>query len=118
MRAKRLGRGLTQLAVSQILGVDECTVTNWEKNHSKPMLHLLPKVIEFLGYNPMTNERKTLGEKLLQYRKSCGITQKELAKQIGIDPTTLSRVERKIGKYLPPTAEKMSKFLAESTCIQ
>ncbi|MBI3585519.1 MAG: helix-turn-helix transcriptional regulator [Ignavibacteriales bacterium] len=39
---------MTQLAVSQILGVDECTITNWEKNHSNPMLHLLPKVIEFL----------------------------------------------------------------------
>ncbi|MBI3585518.1 MAG: helix-turn-helix transcriptional regulator [Ignavibacteriales bacterium] len=54
---------------------------------------------------------------MIQYRKSHGITQKELARQIGVDPTTLSRLERKIGKYLPPTAEKMSKFLAESTCI-
>jgi len=37
----------------------------------------------------------TIGEKLLRYRKSRGMTQKQLAKQIGIDPMTLSRLERK-----------------------
>ena len=77
--------GLFQKDVALILGVDESSVTNWEKNRTKPMLHLFPKIIEFLGYDPMPTETKTLGDMLLRYRKSRGVTQKELAMKIEID---------------------------------
>ncbi|MBI3586592.1 MAG: helix-turn-helix transcriptional regulator, partial [Ignavibacteriales bacterium] len=83
--AKRLELRLLQKEVASKLGVDEMTVCNWEKNHSSPMLHLLAKIIDLLGYDPKTSEAKTLGEKVLQYRKSHGITQKELARRIGVD---------------------------------
>ncbi|MBI3587257.1 MAG: helix-turn-helix transcriptional regulator [Ignavibacteriales bacterium] len=102
---------MTQLTASQILGVDEMTLCNWENKRSNPMLHLLPKLIEFLGYDPMIVKTKTVGERILQYRKSRGITQKELARQIGIDPPTLSRLGREKKGVFPHILEKVSSFL-------
>ena len=75
------------------------------------MLWLMPNIIEFLSYDPTTGEANTLGEKLLQYRKNRGVTQKDLAKQIGIDPTTLSRLERKQGRQNPSVLQKATRFV-------
>jgi len=36
-----------------------------------------------------------LGEKLRAYRKLNGITQEELARRLGVDPTTLARWEKR-----------------------
>ncbi len=69
IKKKRLDRSLTQKAVANICGVDECTVTNWEKNHSQPRLYLLPKIIEFLGYTPYEISNETFGDKILAHRK-------------------------------------------------
>ncbi len=54
----------------------------------------MPKVIDFLGYVPFEKELETLGEKIVCYRWLKGITQKELAGQLGVDPTTLARWEK------------------------
>lgn len=75
------------------------------------MLHSIPKVIEILGYDPMSNDANSLGDKLVRYREMRGITQKKLAMQIGIDPTTLSRMELSRGKFSPLIEEKVSSFL-------
>ncbi len=115
IKRRRLELGLYQAQVAKILTVDESTITNWEKRRTSPTLRLLPKIIEFLGYNPLIGNQNTLGERLLRYRKGQGITQKELAKQIGIDPTTLSRLERNRGRCLPLVLEKVGAFLNDHT---
>ncbi len=97
--------------VAKLLDVDECTVINWEKHRTKPQLHAIPEIIGFLGYDPSEGCPKTLGERVLQYRKSCGVSQKELANRIGIDPTTLSRLERNWVRCSPSILKKVSAFL-------
>ena len=94
IKKRRLELGLYQAQVAKILDVTESTVMNWEKNRSNPTLRPMPKIIEFLGYNPIANEPKTLGEKLLRYRRIRGKSQKEMAKSLGVDPCTLGRWER------------------------
>ena len=94
LRKKRLDLGLLQREVGQKLGVDGCTIYNWENNRTSPNLYSLPKVIRFMGYDPSYTTPKTIGQKLLAYRKRHGITQKELARKLGVDPTTLARWER------------------------
>jgi DNA-binding XRE family transcriptional regulator len=93
-----------------ILEVTESTVMSWEKNRSNSTLRLMPRIIEFLGYDPVSSVPKNLGEKLCQYRKSHGLNQKQLAKMIGIDPTTLSRLERNCGR-------RLQKVLKKSICL-
>ena len=115
VKKRRLELGLYQAQVAKMLRVDESTVTNWEKHRTQPTLRALPKTVAYLGYDPMPAGTTRLGEMLLRYRKSRGVTQKELAKQIGIDPTTLSRLERKQGGCLPSVLEKVGAFLNDHT---
>ena len=55
-------------------------------------------VIRFLGYNPLP-QAETPGEQLMLHRTALGLTQKEAARQIGVDPGTLARWER--GERIP-----------------
>jgi len=52
IRAKRLDLGLLQMHVAEEIGVDECSIYNWESNRVAPSLRLIPRIIEFLGYVP------------------------------------------------------------------
>lgn len=82
-----------------MIGCDETTIINWEKGRTAPQI----KVVEFLGYNPFS-ESTNLAERLVNCRKARGMRQKDFARQLGIDPSTLARFERgegyPTGKYL------------------
>lgn len=62
------------------------------------------KIAEILGYDPFSAEGITLAARLVNWRKARGLRQKDLARQIGVDPSTLARFERgrryPTGKYL------------------
>ena len=45
--------------------------------------------------------RAALGQQIKQYRRKQGLSIKKLAKQLGIDPTTLARWEKIQGKFSP-----------------
>jgi len=94
IRKKRLDLKLCQHEVAQLIGVDKTTVFNWERNYSSPELRYIPKVIEYLGYVPFGKEPETLGGRIVYYRWLKGMTQKELARQLGVDPGTLAQWER------------------------
>jgi transcriptional regulator with XRE-family HTH domain len=102
LRKRRLELSLRQKDVSQILGVSEASIWYWEKNLTSPSLHHVPKVIEFLGYIPYEKSPKTLGEWIGNARRLFGITLKQLAYRLGIDPGTLARWEKGKGR---PSAE-------------
>ena len=94
LRKKRLDLKLFQKDVAGIIGVDECTVTNWEKNRTSPRLYLLPNIYDFLGYDPLKSNANTLGERIRQYRIQKGLSLRKLAKELGVDPGTLARWEK------------------------
>ena len=87
-------RKLFQKDVARLLGVNTDTVTNWERNRITPDLRCIPKFIEFLGYTPWDGKVRGPGKRLKAYRWSRGISQKEMAGLLGIDPGTLARRER------------------------
>ena len=112
IRARRLELKLLQKDVVRLVGVDETTVYNWERGYTRPPLRYMPKIMEFLGYDPAPNEPKTLAEQLLKYRRNRGMTQRALARRIGIDPGTLSRLERKrTTKRLQKVVDKVIEFI-------
>lgn len=112
IRKPRLERGLLQKDVARYLGVDETTVYNWERNGTEPRLKYIPKVIEFLGYIPGIFKRKTIGERILVYRYLRGITQRALAGELDVDPSTLGRWERNERRPSDKLFEKLSSFFA------
>ena len=94
LRKRRLDLALTQKEVAQRLGADETSVWNWEKNRSSPALRFVPRIIEFLGYIPDDTKPENLGQRIVAFRRVRGLTQKELARRLGMDPSTIASWER------------------------
>ena len=111
IRKRRLDLGLLQREVAEELGVTESTIWNWEANYSSPQLRLIPKVIAFLGRDPHDTQTDSLGERLVACRRAAGLSQKELARRLGIDPTTLARWERGEREPSARLAAKLHSFL-------
>ena len=99
MRKTRLDLGLLQKDVARIIGVTTDSVTNWEKNRSSPSPRFIPRITRFLGYVPYDTSTLAFGERIVFMRRLCGVSQKELAHRLEVDPTTLARWER--GKSRP-----------------
>ena len=102
--------GLLQREVAGRLGVHKDTIYNWEGNRKSPQLRFVPRIIAFLGYVPEYTTPRTLGERILIARRLLGLTQKELARWLGIDPSTLGRWERNEGKPSRKLLERLNAF--------
>ncbi len=84
-----------------MLNVSEDTVTYWENNRAEPQIHLYPRIIDFLGYNPFPVDISTLGGRIYKYRVEQGISQKDLGKILGVDEGTIYHWEKNIHSPLP-----------------
>jgi transcriptional regulator with XRE-family HTH domain len=98
LQKRRIDLGLQWKEVAEQLAVDSTTLTNWTKRRTQPDLRCLPRVIRWLGYDPRPKAR-TIGEALVRYREGKGASQRQLAKRLAVDPSTLARWER--GKRIP-----------------
>ena len=117
IRAARLDRNLFQRDVAKAIGVSESTLLDWEKHHHEPEIWHYPKIMKFLGYCPYQCVT-TLGDFVLTYRiYRLGWSQEEMAKAIGIDPATLSRIEENRGnRVYKSSVDRITKFLRERGC--
>jgi transcriptional regulator with XRE-family HTH domain len=113
VRNRRLKRRETQRIVAQQLNVETDSITNWELGRNEPQVHHIPLIIEYLGYTPLFDLAGTNIEKRVQQTLySHGISQKELARKLNIDPATISRiVEEKGNRVLKKTKKKIRHLL-------
>jgi len=93
IRKRRLGSKMTQREVAAQFGVDETSVHNWEGNLSNPEIRYIPSIIQFLGYNPLP-AANGLADQLVRHRTTLGLSQKDAARRLHVDPGTLARWER------------------------
>jgi DNA-binding XRE family transcriptional regulator len=49
IRTRRLDLKLRQKDVAEMIGCDEMSVVNWEKNHTQPRINHMAGVVKFLG---------------------------------------------------------------------
>ena len=84
LRRRRIELGLYQKDVAARLGVTAPTVWNWE-NRGSVDLRFIPRVIEFLGYNPIPQPDDLL-ERLAWYKQVNGLTLEQLGVEMGRDP--------------------------------
>jgi transcriptional regulator with XRE-family HTH domain len=95
IRNVRLERRLLQKATAQLIEVGVSSIEHWEAGIAEPQLRFLPPIIKFLKYVPdCCMDIPQLKSKIFLKRVKLGITQKEMAKRIGIDQSTLKRIER------------------------
>ena len=99
IRNRRLELRLLQKDIAERIGVCEDTITNWENGYSEPDIQYYPALIHYLGYIPFEIDTATLSGRIKLHRYTRGISQKELAKELGIDESTIWRLEK--GAYAP-----------------
>jgi len=92
IRKRRLDLGLFQRQAAEQIGVDTTTIWNWERHKSSPQVHEIPAALRFLGYNPVPLP-KSFPEKVRLVRRVLGLSQKTMARKLGIDPTTIGQWE-------------------------
>ena len=85
------------------------TIWNWECHKSSPRIDVLPRVLKFLGDDPFP-PAGSMGEKLILTRRLLGLTQKAMAKRLGVDPATLARLEH--GKSRRSSSKTLHKMAA------
>jgi transcriptional regulator with XRE-family HTH domain len=110
LRKKRLDLKLLQKDVARIIGVDEASVHNWERDLRKPSIAIIPKILKFLGYVPFEITTGSLEEKIKTQRRILGLSQKALAKRLKIDPGTLARLEKGKGRPTKEFLQTLSDF--------
>ncbi len=98
LRKRRLDLGLLQREVAEQIGVDESTITNWERQRTLPEIRHMPEIIQFLGYVPLFPAR-SFRERLVAFRTVLGLSQRRMALLFGVDPSTLAGWE--LGKHWP-----------------
>ena len=92
--------------------MDKTSVFNWEANTSTPEIRYMPAIIRFLGYNPLP-AATAWGDRLVRQRTSLGLSQKESAGRIGVDPGTLAKWERGEREPAGVFAKRAERFLAD-----
>lgn len=96
---RRIDLGLLQKQVAEQVGVCALTITNWERNATSPEVQYVPEILRFLGYDPFASPTAKLPERLAVARRAHGMTQKQLAGFLGVDPATIRDWER--GQHTP-----------------
>jgi transcriptional regulator with XRE-family HTH domain len=84
---------MLQTSLAHRVGVHRVSVQNWERGIGVPGIKLMPKIIEFLGYDPEPPPA-CLAAQIAYFRRHLGITQEELAVAIKTDPMKVSRWEK------------------------
>ena len=93
LKKARLDRRLRQKAAARSLGCRPATLGAWEKGRVAPDVRFWPAILAFLGYDPRP-EPEGFGGRLKRAREDEGLTERELARQLGLDPSTVSAWER------------------------
>ncbi|MGI9417798.1 MAG: helix-turn-helix domain-containing protein [Geminicoccaceae bacterium] len=110
LKKRRLKAGLTQDEVARVLRISDASYHNWENDYREPMVRFMPRLIKWLGYDPFP-EPTTAGEEIISKRRRAGISRKRLAKEMGIDESTLEKIEKSQIVLKPYVVRLISRLL-------
>jgi transcriptional regulator with XRE-family HTH domain len=112
LKRRRLQRGLRQIDVAPILGIDNFTLGNWEKGATEPMVWYYPAIMDFLGYCPY-QQAVTLGDQLRLHRTHRGLSHRDLARELCVDPGSISRWETEDRQPRKRLLRRLKQFFTE-----
>jgi len=98
---------LLQRDVARIIGVSCDSVTYWENDRAIPQIQHMPKIIAFLGYNPLPSDLRTLRGRVKEYRLTHGLSHKELGRILGVNASTVGSWESGEFEPVETTLEKL-----------
>jgi len=78
-----------------LIGVDPESLKNWEGGKTEPAVGFYPRLISYLGYNPLP-EAESRGQRIRRKRVSRGMSRKAAADAAGVDEATIKRMEEDV----------------------
>lgn len=93
LKKARLDRGIPQRDAARAIGCSPLTFLHWEKSRVAPDVRIWPAILAFLGYDP-SSEPEGFGGRIRAAREAEGLSQRELARRLELDPGTLAAWER------------------------
>ncbi|MDN5347204.1 MAG: hypothetical protein PWP65_768 [Clostridia bacterium] len=120
LRRLREQKGITLSELSRRSGVSLAHISEIERGRSTASLKTLDKLASVLGVTTSSLLRSVnedpLGSKLRRLREKIGLTQKELAEQVGISHSLIGQIET--GRIQPSisTLSSIAEALGVSTC--
>lgn len=78
--------------MAEQIGAHYKSYDNWEQDKHEPEARYWPAILSFLGTDPRP-EPETLAERIRAKRLTQGITLRELARRLGVDPSTVTAWE-------------------------
>ena len=94
IRKRRLEEKITGEELARLIGVNMNTVYKWERNLFTPPIWYMERIFKFLGYDPGWMVTRLCGKEIVAYRGHHGLSLKDLARILGVDPGALRRWER------------------------
>ena len=107
IRAKRLTGRVKLIELASILNASPHNLLNWEKGKNRPAVKFMQSIVNYLGYCPLFETPKSLGQLVKLKRFYAGVSSKELARKLGIDQSTILRWEN---TDQDPKDEKIKKY--------
>ena len=92
LKRHREACGWSQSKAASMLGVDPSVLGRWESGQRQPQGKYLAKAHSFLGEDPPPVPA-TVADRLKRCREALGWSQRELARRIGVWPSTVERWE-------------------------
>lgn len=106
-----MDRGLLQKELATLMGVCEDTVVGWELRETTPTIGQMPNIIRIIGYLPVDFDISTLGGRIRHYRHVNGVSQEELAKELGLNESTIFHYEKGTHTPMPKSLKKLEILL-------
>ena len=85
---------MTAHEVAERLGVHRDSVYEWEYDGFSPATRHLPKIMDFLGYDPGVVVTRICGDQIIAYRRLHKLSAMGLARQLGVNIGALQRWEK------------------------
>ena len=93
LKKRRYELELRQKDAAGRLEISQSTYITWETYGAEPEIRYWPRIVAFLGYDPVPKEGEALGNALRAKRRELGLSRKRAAALLGIDEGTLKRYE-------------------------
>ena len=90
------------------------SVCHWEVGCSEPKTYLIPRI---LGYAPWKPPRG-FGAWLCQARKGLGLSRRRVARSVGMNVTTIDRLERGKGQPAAESVTRVRAFIAHPVAVR
>lgn len=110
---RQLELRISQNEMARRIGVDPENIINWKLRGRQPHITFYPKIIEFLGYNPVPINTDTLAGRIKLFRIEHGLSQRAFAELSGLDESSICLWEKNEKQPLPSKRKILEEILSQ-----